>query len=275
MARSTKLPRENTTPMLCPHCDVVAQQWWSDLHSNIHIKPAPRVCQCRECEKVSIWYRGVMLAPATGGIQPPNPDLPPEIRADYNEARAVAAHSLRSAAALLRLAIEKLCVMLNGREMKLDEHIGALVAKGLDDETALMFDVVRLGGNNAIHPVDRIGVTANREIVGILFWLVNEIADDVITKPKKRAEAMQLIPEDERERIVKRNAKAKKQAVGSFGADDSNLSIWCRTHRHLIIQIQSAAALVSSRSVHRSRTMGLFLLSKHPDKLGILRATRP
>jgi hypothetical protein len=212
MAKSARLPREGASPMLCPHCGVVAQQWWSELVSNIVVKPWPKVCQCNECDKISLWFRGVMVVPATGGVEPPSPDLPIDVQADYNEAREVMGYSLRSAAALLRLAIEKLCVELNGNPMKLDAHIAALVAQGLDDETALMFDAVRLGGNNAIHPIDSIGVTANREMVEMLFWLVNEIADDVITKPKRRAEAMKLIPDDERARITTRNAKAVAKA---------------------------------------------------------------
>jgi len=154
----------------------------------------------------------MMLVPATGGMAPPSPDLPKEVQDSYNEARAVMAYSLRSAAALLRLSIERLCVELNGKPMNLDDHIAELVAKGLDEDTALMFHAVRLGGNNATHLIDSIGVTANREMVGMLFWLVNEIADDVITKPKKRAEAMKLIPEDERERIARKNAKAVAKA---------------------------------------------------------------
>src|SRR5688572_6293298 len=113
MARSSKLPKEGAKTFECPHCGVVASQWWSELGSGIRMTPRPKVCQCSECEKVSIWYQGHMLVPATGGVMPPSPDLPKEVQADYNEARAVLAHSLRSAAALLRLAIEKLCVELN------------------------------------------------------------------------------------------------------------------------------------------------------------------
>jgi hypothetical protein len=178
--------------MLCPHCDVVAQQWWCSIAGSISLKVNPKLCRCSECDGISIWFLGRMLVPATGGIAAPNPDLPKEIQDDYNEARAVFTHSLRSAAALLRLAIEKLCESLNGRSLKLDDHIAALVAKGLDEETALMFDVVRLGGNSSVHPVDRIGITADRNMVATLFWLVNEIADDVVTKPKKRVTSVEF-----------------------------------------------------------------------------------
>ena len=124
-----------------------------------------------------------MIIPATGGAPPPSPDLPESVRADYDEARAVAGRSRRAAAALLRVAVENLCIHLNGPQRNLDEHVGLLVAKGLAEETAEMFDAVRLVGNNAAHPIDRIGLDECPEIVQTLFWLVNEIARDVITRP--------------------------------------------------------------------------------------------
>ncbi|MCC2627790.1 MAG: hypothetical protein K0S14_1440, partial [Thermomicrobiales bacterium] len=73
----------------------------------------------------------------------------------------------------------------------------------LHNQTADMFDAVRLVGNNAIHPVDRIGLQENPDIVQTLFWLVNEIADEVITKPKQREAATAWIPPEERERMSK------------------------------------------------------------------------
>src|SRR5918997_6415262 len=100
----------------------------------------------------------MMIIPGTGGAPPPSPDLPESVRADYDEARAVARRSRRAAAALLRVAVENRCIHLNGPQRNLDEHIGLLVAKGLADETADMFDALRLVGNNSIHPVDRLGI---------------------------------------------------------------------------------------------------------------------
>jgi hypothetical protein len=44
--------------------------------------------------------------------------------------------------------------------------------------------------------------------VQTLFWLVNEIARDVITIPKQRAAATAWIPPEERARIAARNRNA-------------------------------------------------------------------
>jgi len=144
-----------------------------------------------------------MIIPATGTVRAPSPDLPEEVQDTYNEARSVVAHSPRAAAALLRLAIEQLCVHLHGEGLTLDKHVALLVSGGLHNQTADMFDAVRLVGNNAIHPVDRIGLQENPDIVQTLFWLVNEIADEVITKPKQREAATAWIPPEERERMAK------------------------------------------------------------------------
>jgi hypothetical protein len=211
-----RLPEEGAGSFACPLCGVVAQQSWEELTCNtIQIEPDPALCICEGCEGVSLWFKGSMLVPATGGVVAPSPDLPEEIRKTYDEARAISVHSKRAAAALLRLAVEQLCVELNGEGPTLNEHIGLLVGNGLHKQTADMFDAVRLVGNNAIHPVDRIGLSEKPEIVRTLFWLVNEIADEVITKPRQRAEATAWIPEEERKKMAGRDAKAMARAKGS------------------------------------------------------------
>jgi Domain of unknown function (DUF4145) len=219
---SARFPEQQKSPFMCPLCGVVAQQDWEELTNYMTLDENPYLCRCEECSGVSLWYQGRMLVPATGGVQAPNRDLPEGIQRDYNEARAVAAYSPRAAAALLRLAIEKLCVVLNQRSMKLDDHIAALVAKGLNEDTTLMLDAVRIGGNNGAHPVDRIGIATNPQMLRTLFWLVNEIADELITKPKRRAEALSWIPEDERTRITNRNNKARESAVRNVDESGRN-----------------------------------------------------
>ena len=163
MARSSKLPKEGAATFQCPHCGVVASQWWADLTGNVWPTPWPKACRCSECDKISLWYRSVMLVPATGGMAPPSP-RPAERTCKPITTKRVQWWLIRSGQqpALLRLAIEKLCVELNDKPMRLDDHIAALVAKGLNEKTALMFDVVRVGGNSGAHPIDHIGVSTSR-----------------------------------------------------------------------------------------------------------------
>jgi hypothetical protein len=160
-----------------------------------------------------------MLVPATGGVVAPSRDLPEGIRETYDEARAVSVHSPRAAAALLRLAVEQLCVELNGEGPTLNEHIGLLVGNGLYKQTADMFDAVRLVGNDAVHPIDKVGLGEDPNRVRMLFYLVNEIADEVITKPRQRTEATAWIPEEERKKMAERDAKATARAKGSTPVD--------------------------------------------------------
>lgn len=61
----------------------------------------------------------------------PNPDLPEDIQRDFEEARAILNLSPRGASALLRLAIQKLCIHLGEKENNHDDAIGSLVKKGL------------------------------------------------------------------------------------------------------------------------------------------------
>ena len=57
--------------------------------------------------------------------------MPNAVSADYEEARAVYQDSPRSSAALLRLAIQKLCMELGQPGKNLNADIGELVNQGL------------------------------------------------------------------------------------------------------------------------------------------------
>lgn len=137
----------------------------------------------------------------------PNADLSDEIQSDYAEAAAIAMRSPRGAAALLRLAIQKLCRDLGGRGDNLNADIGALVAKGLPAPIQQALDAVRVIGNEAVHPGE-LDLRDDVDTVGRLFRLINAIADQMITRPKEIAELYDMIPPEKREQIEKRNAAA-------------------------------------------------------------------
>ncbi|QVN18853.1 DUF4145 domain-containing protein [Burkholderia pyrrocinia] len=102
---------------------------------------------------------------------------------DYEEARQVVSVSPRAAAALLRLCIEKLCVTLNAEGANINAQIAYLVRQGLPPKIAQAMDVVRVTGNNAVHP----GQMDDEDISGVsttLFTLVNMIVEDRITRPR-------------------------------------------------------------------------------------------
>src|SRR5258708_22812888 len=91
-------------------------------------------------------------------------DMPEDVADDYNEARAIFVSSPRSSAALLRLALQKLCKHLGEPGKDLNTDIGALVAKGLPTQIQQALDVIRVIGNNAVHP-GQIDIREEKELV--------------------------------------------------------------------------------------------------------------
>ncbi|MDX2180300.1 MAG: DUF4145 domain-containing protein [Bryobacteraceae bacterium] len=141
----------------------------------------------------------------SGRVGPaPNPDLPEDIRLDFEEARIILNQSPRGAAALLRLCIQKLCAHLGepGRDLNLD--IRSLVRKGLPIQVQRALDVVRVVGNEAVHP-GTMDLRDNTAIALKLLDLVNYIAEKMISEPKKHEALFNELPETKRQPIEKRD----------------------------------------------------------------------
>ena len=166
------------------------------------------VSQCYNCDAPAIWIRDHLAWPRIGGGPLPNPDIPDEARRDYEEASAILALSPRGAAALLRLAIQRLCMFLGEKGANLNDDIGSLVARGLDKRVQQALDVVRVVGNNAVHP-GQIDLGDNGEVAHKLFDLVNLIAEIMISQPKHVSAMFDGLPEGARKGIEQRD-KTKK-----------------------------------------------------------------
>lgn len=170
----------------CPHCHVYSHQDWYQAWSAAEgYSPISDllIAQCRHCGKMTIWYQQALVYPSSTTAPSPNPDLPPSVRTDYEEAADVLARSPRSAAALLRLALQKLNAELGMPGKSINDDIGALVKAGLPVRVQQALDSVRVIGNNAVHP-GQLDVNDNPEIAVALFGLVNLIADNQISEPK-------------------------------------------------------------------------------------------
>jgi len=139
--------------------------------------------------------------------EPPNDDLPDEIKRDYEEARNIANLSPRGAAALLRLAIQKLCEHLGQPGKNLNDDIKALVKSGLPVEVQQALDSVRVIGNEAVHPGQLAFSEEDSETVNSLFSLVNYITNKMVTEPKKVEKIFNSLPADKREAIEKRDSE--------------------------------------------------------------------
>ena len=129
-------PQSGLKSFTCPHCGVVARQYHhanfpnlSD-NSSFHNDKPVRTSICEHCGNFAIWHFDKMVYPNRGSAPLPNPDMPEEVKQDYEEAAGISTLSPRGAAALLRLAIQKLCIHLGGKGHNLNDDIAELVTNG-------------------------------------------------------------------------------------------------------------------------------------------------
>lgn len=163
--------------------------------------------ECYNCQKVALWIHDRLLFPPNKSNHPPSVDLPDDIRRDYEEAQTIVDLSPRGAAALLRLCIQKLCGHLGEKGSNINDDIASLVSKGLNSKVQKALDVVRVVGNEAVHP----GSLDLRDDIGTastLFALVNMIVEQMITQHKVVDELYAKLPEKKLLEIEKRNQKA-------------------------------------------------------------------
>jgi hypothetical protein len=109
--------------------------------------------------------------------------MPGDVKSDYDEAAAIYTQSPRGAAALLRLSVQKLMVYLGQSGENINSDIAALVAAGLPSQIQKALDVVRITGNNAVHPgqLNADDVTVAQQ----LFPLINLIVEYQISMPAR------------------------------------------------------------------------------------------
>lgn len=192
----------------CPHCGAIAQQrWWAtSWNGNRHPNPNDdplRIGTCTHCNKCTIWIGNQMYYPDTGGAPFPNPEMPESVRALYLKAASVASKSPRGAAALLRLSIQVLCKELGEKGTNINDDIKNLVAKGLPDIVQQSLDIVRVTGNNAVHPGQI--ETDDPEVVSKLFDLLNIIVEYMIALPKRVTGLYSALPSGALTSIKKRD----------------------------------------------------------------------
>ena len=201
----------------CPHCGALAEQQWTGVSSDetitiwhpIHVlEPAMReysyalsrkhsahFAKCCSCDAESFWLDGEMLFPDFSGYPPPNDDMPDNVKGIYREAAAIANKSPRAAAALLRLALQKLCKELECPSDKLYGQISHLLEnQEVPPIVVDAMEAIRLVGNDAVHPETvGIDVDKNPDAVSSLFEFVNFIVGEMISSPKRTRERIDKI----------------------------------------------------------------------------------
>jgi hypothetical protein len=180
-----------------------SSSYLNDLINNLFLS------QCYNCEKIAVWAHDRLIFPPERVGPLPNSDLPEGVVCDFEEARSIVNLSPRGAAALLRLCVQKLCFSLGEKGKSIDDDVASLVSKGLNPLVQKSLDIVRVIGNEAVHP-GLIDLKDDRDTALRLFDLVNTIADQMISHPKHVNEMYQMLPEGKRQAIETRNEKAKK-----------------------------------------------------------------
>lgn len=203
-------PTFRDTSFNCPFCNAYAKQSWYQLYyhtgSTLTKIEHSYACLCSHCGKYSIWHLEKMIHPDFSGVESPNDDLEEDIKRDYLEAASIVQKSPRGAAALLRLAIQKLCIQLEEKGKDLNTDIGNLVKKGLLVRVQQSLDALRVIGNEAVHP-GVLDLRDDTKTASSLFKLINFIAEKMITEPKEIEKIYKKIPEAKKKQINERDKK--------------------------------------------------------------------
>lgn len=165
---------------------------------NVHLST------CYNCNRISIWLHDGIIYPHIRTGSEPVSDLPEQLKYDYEEARSILALSPRGSAALLRLCIQKLCKELGEKGENINDDIKSLVSKGLSPVIQQSLDIVRVVGNEAVHP-GQMDLKDDRETALKLLNLVNVIVEQMITIPKTIKEMYDKLPDEKRKAIDKRD----------------------------------------------------------------------
>jgi len=203
-------PESFSPSFTCPTCGAIAQQNWLstdwDLRPNsIKYQNPVRIADCVHCSSKSLWVEDYMVFPNSSDAPIPNEDMPEKVKLVYLEAASIYRKSPRGAAALLRLGIQILCKELGESGTNINTDIKHLVAKGLPSIVQQSLDIVRVTGNEAVHPgqID----TDDPAVVGSLFDLTNIVVQYMISLPKQVGDLYNALPEDKVSAIEIRDSK--------------------------------------------------------------------
>lgn len=213
------IPKCKTSNFICPHCGAYAQQTWGRvvqlntstiptvLSTRTASTPEVVMALCTSCSRETVFVGGGFAYPSSLSGPDPDADMPQAVRDDFEEARNICGLSPRGAAALLRLAIQKLCRELGSDKAMVNEAIGQLVADHKIPETVQKaLDCVRVIGNEAVHP-GVLDLRDDQDTVSSLFGLVNFIVAHGIGEPRRINAIYASLPSKKLDGIAQRDGK--------------------------------------------------------------------
>ncbi|BCD92648.1 hypothetical protein fh0823_27850 (plasmid) [Francisella halioticida] len=203
----------------CPYCNAFSHMKWLIVtYETTNTKlDNLEVSECSCCKEHAVWYQKYirtsynMIVPDYAGAPPPSFDMPDDVKVDYLEAASVYSKSPRASAALLRLALQKLCIHLGEKGKNINDDIRRLSEKKiLSPIIVKIADIVRITGNNAVHP----GELSDDDfdyVSAKLFKLINIIIEKAITDPKEYQEFYNLMPEGSRKAAEQKDLDNKSR----------------------------------------------------------------
>ena len=192
------------------HVTYLANQYgdnttWEMVNANLSM--------CFSCGGFGFWVFGSLVWPVIQTIVEPHADMPDDVKLDFVEASSIVDLSPRGSAALSRLALQKLMVDLGEKGKNINEDIASLVSKGLETEIQQALDIVRVVGNNAVHPGE-INLHDDKAIATTLLQLINLVVDRRISAQKRIAEMFRSLPPGALKQIEERDAAKILQNQG-------------------------------------------------------------
>jgi hypothetical protein len=169
-----------------------------------------RASVCVACENYSLWFNGKVIHPRSSTAPPPVAGMPESVKTDYMEAKLVFDDSPRAAAALLRLAVQKLCIHLGRPGKNLNSDVAQLATEGLPDYVRRALDVVRVVGNNSVHPGE-LDVRDDPKTAEALFHCVNWIVEAMIQRAQRISELYAKLPAGAKDAVTKRDRETARR----------------------------------------------------------------
>ena len=155
------------------------------------------ISYCFNCNEMCLWVYDRLVWPRREGFPEPKLHAPPKVRRESEEASQILEASPRGAAALLRIAIEKLCKELGVSGESLKDDIAFFVREDMDARVQKVLDAAQIIESNAMRP-SQIGLGEDRATAETLSGLVNLICEKMIMEPRHLQEVHTKVREDAR-----------------------------------------------------------------------------
>ena len=222
MLNNFESPQFKKKAFTCPNCSAYSKHDWNSsvidedagvFVGNFSISEKTKMkylhlCKCENCGYISFWYDKNLIWPLNTGIETPVKEIPEDIKELYLEASNILELSPKGSCAILRLALQKLCNRLAGQDekKKIDGAIKKLVEEGLPSTLQKAMDIVRIVGDEAVHPGE-INIDDNKELAIAMFRLMNIIIEKMIIEPKEIDDLYHLMPENKLQGIDNRDKR--------------------------------------------------------------------